>query len=784
MTNRSPNNEKIEVVSSETFSNQQEQEQQQMNKFTDYQKKQPNKLSQETNQNQNRNNIFGKQQGIFSLDSQERNSGLKTNFFDKPQQRISTNKHLNQKEWFPQFPNNQREQRIGHNKRRVMRTSPSSESLTRGTSFDLYRKTSSIFSTPLNPQNLFTFDLTHSRPFSQNTQKPQNLKKSQSFFSTKKIGLTTTTTQKQNENENQKQANNQLLTRSSSMFLVMSKEMENLENVFQKITFGEENNNNKPKPKPKQLNNIKKKSMTRVRSFDQLPNNKQNSMVKSQTTNNLRTFTNKYEQLLPQNNGFSQLRTNYNQNFSNNRNFLGYLNNQQSRLKNYDFETRTLNENNQPKNEYKLNNKTILNTQIKQQEYSPINEYIGNIYKTSQNQYGCRSLQNIIETNDASTVQIIFSELKGHFEELMKDQFGNYLCQQLFQFSSHVSIYDVLIEIQQVVIPISTNLYGTRAIQKLIDCITTEEQEQILFKGFSKNLIALINNSNGNHVVQKCFIKFSQKKNEYIFQSIVENCLIITCHKHGCCVMQRCIDFAPIKYRDALTDSIINNAVDLIQNPFANYVIQYMLNNDIRADEIIEAVKGHMIKLATQKFSSNVVEKCLRVANDKTRKLLIDEFIENEDSMKTLLMDNYANYVVQTSIKLATPNQYTVLYKLVKPLVPYIRNKSCLKKIQSLLNRDQNNLEYYHNNQNTNVNSSRNVNQNRYNNSNNHNNNHQQKMRYQKQNNYRNNLPENNQFNFQKNINYNHQDQIYNNSQQYNQEYYAKNGNNYKMYKN
>ncbi|KAJ3441840.1 pumilio homology domain family member [Anaeramoeba flamelloides] len=750
-------NQQVKVIQEQKLDNKKNT----LNETAKRSRKDTQKKNNGKNQNQNQFSL-NNNNNLNNYDNKNNNS-FGFNFASNTQQ----NKNFQQNNFYSPFTN---KKRLEQPKRRMMRTSASSESLTRGIDFDLYRKPKPIQPTPLNRQSLFSFDLPYPSNFSNKNQllmknnsfllgkntknqvQRQNQNQSQSLSLSQSQTQTQNQTQNQNQNQQQGQkifqtnmGKEQFIPRSSSMFTMLPNEMENLSMGIKKMNF---NDQNQQLNKPKEINKIKKKSMARVRSFDQIPLNKKKSMIKSQTSHNLK-FSKNYDTLLSQNNGFSSFNSNYQTNTLNNQNFVRYPISQQYGFNNYNYNSNIINNQNYPKKQQKFIN------EYQQQEYSPIDEYIGNIYKTSQNQYGCRTLQNIIDTEDERTVQIIFSELSTHYEELMKDQFGNYLCQKLFQFCSPDSILSVLTEIQQVIIPISTNLYGTRAIQKLIDCITTEEQEEILFGGFYINLITLINNSNGNHVIQKCFMKFSQEKNEFIFQYIVKNCMIIAGHKHGCCVMQKYIDFAPKVYKDMLTDKIINNALELIQNPFANYVIQYMLNNDIRADEIIEAVKGNMLKLSIQKFSSNVIEKCLRVANDKIRKLLIDEFIENQDAMKTLLMDNYANYVVQTSLKLATPNQLKELSELIRPLTPYIRNSSCLKKIQSLISKDDNNNNNNINNNNNNNNNKKNNNNmeyyHKYDKNNNQNFNGNQRNR---NNNYYNNKNKNRNFNKNYNNNY------------------------------
>lgn len=79
-------------------------------------------------------------------------------------------------------------------------------------------------------------------------------------------------------------------------------------------------------------------------------------------------------------------------------------------------------------------------------------------------------------------------------------------------------------------------------------------------------------------------------------------------------------------------------------------VVQYILDlNDSRfSDAVIRQFQGNVCALSVQKFSSNVIEKCVRVAEHSTRKMLIEEFL-NRSRLEKLLRDSYGNYCVQVS---------------------------------------------------------------------------------------------------------------------------------------
>jgi hypothetical protein len=60
------------------------------------------------------------------------------------------------------------------------------------------------------------------------------------------------------------------------------------------------------------------------------------------------------------------------------------------------------------------------------------------------------------------------------------------------------------------------------------------------------------------------------------------------------------------------------------------------------------------------RFSSNVVEKCIRVADPEIRKILVGEVL-NRSRLEKLLRDSYGNYVIQTILDYCDMNQRMVV---------------------------------------------------------------------------------------------------------------------------
>ena len=64
-----------------------------------------------------------------------------------------------------------------------------------------------------------------------------------------------------------------------------------------------------------------------------------------------------------------------------------------------------------------------------------------------------------------------------------------------------------------------------------------------------------------------------------------------------------------------------------VRDPFANYVIQYVLRLKIKkvCHEVGIQLLGSLLSLSLEKFSSNVIEKCLEATSDEIRYKMVAE---------------------------------------------------------------------------------------------------------------------------------------------------------------
>lgn len=318
------------------------------------------------------------------------------------------------------------------------------------------------------------------------------------------------------------------------------------------------------------------------------------------------------------------------------------------------------------------------------------------IYTLCKDQHGCRFLQKKLEDRNHEHIQIIFEETNPHVVELMTDPFGNYLCQKLLEFCNDEQRNTLVRNASPAMVSIALNQHGTRALQKMIEYISTEDQTQMIIQALSGQVVDLIQDLNGNHVIQKCLNHLKPSEAQFIFDAVGEHCVTVGTHRHGCCVLQRCIDHAAGYQKIDLVHRITQNAFSLVQDPFGNYVVQYILdlNDENFTTPMCKSFEGRVPELSKQKFSSNVIEKCIRCANMDAKAMMIQELLDMVE-LEMLMRDQYGNYVIQTALEFAPGELALHLIESMRPILPTIRATPYGRRIMAKVQEREGRLAAY-----------------------------------------------------------------------------------------
>jgi len=318
---------------------------------------------------------------------------------------------------------------------------------------------------------------------------------------------------------------------------------------------------------------------------------------------------------------------------------------------------------------------------------------IKNAPKLAKDQTGCRMLQKEIETEDPVVVGRIFDNIIQDFGQLMIDPFGNYLCQKITEMCDNSQMKQIIQSVSNELPEICYNPHGTRAVQKLIEVIKEQELIEMLIESLSKDVVGLVKDNNGNHVIQKCLTSMSDRNKQFIYDSIVNNCIDIATHKHGCCVIQRCLDHASKKQKAELCKVVSENAYELVKDQYGNYVVQYVLElkdtDQKTRQRIADELSTDIVELSKQKFSSNVVEKCLQSGIGSIREHFLN-LMMSDDTLIEVVCDKFANYVLQRFLANADEDERNGILQTVVNNYETIKNDPFGSKIYSKICKNYN----------------------------------------------------------------------------------------------
>ncbi|KAK2974511.1 hypothetical protein RJ640_018676 [Escallonia rubra] len=285
---------------------------------------------------------------------------------------------------------------------------------------------------------------------------------------------------------------------------------------------------------------------------------------------------------------------------------------------------------------YDKDNNLSMRSKQRRPSFATLEDLEGKMFVWAKDQYGHLVLQKKVEEGKPEEIELIFSELKDHIGELMVDKFGNLLIQKFFELCNEEQMTQILISVTRdarILKNICHDTHGTRAMQKLIEHLTTQNQRSLVAAVLSGITVDLTKSTQGHHVIEHCLKSFSDESTSVLISAV-----------HGI---------------------------------FRNYVVQYLLGMKVPrvTADILEQLAGSYVSLAKNKYGSNVVERCLKECSDDQITKIIEELIRSSENFLTVVQDPYGNYVVQSALLISKgSDQHQKMVNLLQQLYPFIHS--------------------------------------------------------------------------------------------------------------
>jgi hypothetical protein len=332
---------------------------------------------------------------------------------------------------------------------------------------------------------------------------------------------------------------------------------------------------------------------------------------------------------------------------------------------------------------------TRVNEKIDEEFYKHLK---GKIFLILTTQNGSRVLQKCLKRTTQDILSLLLDEIKGKIHELMVDPYANYFCQKFFGLLHDKDKLIFLTNIKDNMIKVANNKIGTYPLQVVIEQLRKSDEKEILISAVRDICMDMFYDAQGVHVIEKMIICFEENCINFIYELVMNNFLNLAYNANGLCLTKKIIIHASNESTiKRIQQKIIDNCINLVQHSYGNYTVQTVFDNweYSLTVPVIKQFFGKLSTLSMQKFSSNVVEKCLEKGGEIILSRFIDE-IQYNNKIAELMKNNYGNYVVQKALKISSEANKRRIIDLVVKNLERIGEKKLIMKwrfiIQHYLN--------------------------------------------------------------------------------------------------
>ena len=265
----------------------------------------------------------------------------------------------------------------------------------------------------------------------------------------------------------------------------------------------------------------------------------------------------------------------------------------------------------------------------------------------------------ILEANE-EFIDKILSELEGMFITIMQNKNGNYFSSDLFKTCNESQRMKILQEIYPHISKVCLNEYGTHPIQTLIQLSKGEGEHKLILSSFNdaQTVLRTSINSNGSYVIQKIINFIPEERRKYFNELVLQNIKELSMDMYGICVVKQFMLFTKDSaIIDEIFNSIINNFINVAQNQYGNYLIQFLLQkwwHEYQCAFIKKLIYDNFIILSCNQFSWYICDLYINLSNNDEKKFLMASFLTNYSKIKPNSNNDNKNTISDYS----TQNKY------------------------------------------------------------------------------------------------------------------------------
>lgn len=238
------------------------------------------------------------------------------------------------------------------------------------------------------------------------------------------------------------------------------------------------------------------------------------------------------------------------------------------------------------------------------------------------------------------------------------------------------------------VIDLSTQMYACRVVQKALEHVLVEQQAE-LAKELEPDVLNVVRNQNGNHVIQKIIELVPRQHIDFIMNCLKGRVSDLSSHPYGCRVIQRVFEHGSDMDKAAIMVELHQCCQMLITDQYGNYVTQHVIMHGKPEDRsrVISIVTKELLIFSKHKFASNVVEKCIEQGTPEELRRIREGLSKPGDDLSSplpnLIKNQFGNYVIQKLLNqlLDTPVEWEIFAALLRPPVAALKKTTTHRQV-------------------------------------------------------------------------------------------------------
>jgi hypothetical protein len=233
------------------------------------------------------------------------------------------------------------------------------------------------------------------------------------------------------------------------------------------------------------------------------------------------------------------------------------------------------------------------------------------------------------------------------------------------------TIFDELIQDADTVMLDSHGCHVVRSLIEVIDEHQLSKLTEVLHSKLILNMCTLSQYT--RKILQTLFERHRSVNLQAVVDIMSTNAQYLAATQQGCISLMRVFERCNAEQKHSLAQPLLKSFADLACDPFGNYVVQCALEHSeplVATRYAMDCFNGEFLRLATNKFGSNVCEKIIRVGNPNLRRLILDELIFNPAALQECANNGFGNFVIQTLVETCnSPNELKKVCDRLRPCI-------------------------------------------------------------------------------------------------------------------